>query len=254
MTAASRALPPTEVAAFLDDLLGAERFRQEEPENGLLLDAGRPVQRIGAAVNTTFRAIQGAAEAGVELLLVHHPSWPYIDIGLHERKMERLREVGVSLYGAHASLDAASEIGTGDALAQLIGLTVEGRFAGYLGGQTGVYGGWHGSLQDLVAAVRDALGVDPEVHSNADRCTRLGVITGAGGMTSWLEEAKALGCDTYLTGEGSMYTRLFAKEAGLNLVLAGHYRTEAPGISALARRAAERHGIDWVFIEDDPIG
>ena len=25
-------------------------------------------------------------------------------------------------------------------------------------------------------------------------------------MTNWLEEARALGCDTHLTGEGTMYT------------------------------------------------
>ena len=83
---------------------------------------------------------------------------------------------------------------------------------------------------------------------------RVGIVTGAGGMTSWLEEAIGLGCDTYLTGEGSMYTRLYAKEAGINLILGGHDLTERPGIEALGRRAAERFGIEHRFIEEPHIG
>jgi putative NIF3 family GTP cyclohydrolase 1 type 2 len=51
-----------------------------------------------------------------------------------------------------------------------------------------------------------------------------------------------------------MFTRLFAREAGLDLVLAGHYRTELPGIVALTELAAERHGLDWLVVEDEPVG
>lgn len=243
-----------EIAAVLDVLLDAERYRAEEPENGLLIDAVRSVRRIGAAVNTSRSAIEAAAEAGIDLLLVHHASWPDIDLRLHKRKMDRLRELGISLYVAHASLDAAPEIGTGDALAGLIGLPVEGRFASYMGGDAGVHGGWAGTLGDLAEALQVAIGGSPEVHANLARCERVGMVTGGGGLTSYLDEAIDLGCDTYLTGEGGMYTRLFAKEAGLNLVLGGHYRTEAPGIRALAEHAAGTFALPWLFVEDDAIG
>ena len=250
----ARAVSPTEIAASLDESLDAPRYRAEEPENGLVFDAGRPVRRLGAAVNTTLAAIDAAAEAAVDLLLVHHASWPYIDLRTHEPKMARLRERGISLYCAHASLDAAAGIGTGDVLARLLGITVDGRFAAYLGGQAGVHGAWHGTLDELTATVTSVLGAAPEVHRDADRCERVGIVTGAGSMTGWLQEALELGCDTYLTGEGSMYTRLFAKEAGLNLLLGGHYRTEAPGIRDLTERTAAHFGLDWCFIDDDPIG
>jgi dinuclear metal center YbgI/SA1388 family protein len=243
-----------ELAADLDALLEAARFREEEPENGLIVDAGRPATRLGAAVNTSFAAIERAAEMGVDLLLVHHPSWSHIDQRTHAPKLARLRELGISLYGAHASLDAAPRFGTGDALARLIGLTTEGRFVDYLGGQAGVYGSWDGSLDDLATAVAGAVGGEPEVHRNLGRCKRVAIVPGGGGMTSWLEEALTLGCDTYLTGEGSIFTRLFAREAGLDLVLAGHYRTELPGIVALTELAAERHGLDWLVVEDEPVG
>lgn len=242
------------VAAWLDDLLGAATFRQEEPENGLIVDAGPPVRTVGAAVNTTFAAIEAAAEAGVDLLLVHHASWPYIDLGLHDEKLARLKVLGISLYCAHASLDGAPDVGTGDSLSRLLGLDVQGRFADYHGAPAGVYGLWPGSLDDLVAALVRELGGEPEALRHRQRCDRVGIVTGAGGLTSWVEEARSLGCDTYLTGEGSMYTRLYAKEAGINLVLAGHYRTEAPGIRTLAERTAQHFEVNWAFVEDDPIG
>jgi len=243
-----------EAAAYLDELLDAAAFREHELENGLLVDSGRAVRRLGAAVNTSARAIEQAAESGVDLLIVHHPSWSYIDLRTHQPKMDRLRELGIALYGAHASLDGAPEIGTGAALARLIGLEADGRFATYEGAQAGLHGPWQGTFEELTAAVAAGVGGEPEIHRNAARCTRVGIVTGAGGMTGWLDEALDLGCDTYLTGEGSMYTRSFAREAGMNLILAGHYRTEAPGIQALAERAAADLGLEWVFVDDEPIG
>ncbi len=243
-----------EIAAWLDAELEAARYRAEEPENGLVVDAGREVTLLASAVNTTFRSIELAAAAGAQLVLVHHPSWPYIDRDLHERKLAALADAGVSLYGAHASLDCAPAHGTGHEMARLLGITVEGRFAPYEGSLAGVHGTFEGGWDGLVATVEAVLGSAPEVHRNIDAASRIGIVTGAGGMTGWLEEAVGLGCDTYLTGEGSMYTRLYAKEAGINLVLGGHDLTERPGIEALGERTAERFGIEHRFIEEAHIG
>ena len=251
---ASRGRSAAELADFLDGLLDAAAFRLHEPENGLLIDGQRSVTLIGAAVNTSFAAIETAAEAGCELLLVHHASWSHIDGALHEPKMARLRELGISLYCAHAALDCAPRIGTADALAQLLGIPVEGRFADYEGGLAGIHGPWSGTLDDLARRLAEVLAVAPEVQHNAAACRRVGIVAGAGGLTGWLEEAQRLGCDTFVTGEGSMYTRLFAREAGLNLVLGGHYRTEAPGIRALATELSARQDVPWFFVEDEAIG
>src|SRR5438876_8608428 len=94
-----------EIVGYLDALLRVSEYDEGEPSNGLMLDTGRPVTRIAAAVNTSFRSIAGAAAAGAELLLVHHTTWASIDLHLKERKEEALRAAGVSLYGAHAALD-----------------------------------------------------------------------------------------------------------------------------------------------------
>jgi putative NIF3 family GTP cyclohydrolase 1 type 2 len=243
-----------DIAAWLDAQLDAARYREEEPENGLIVDAGGPLTVVASAVNTTFRSIELAAEAGAGLLLVHHPSWSYIDRDLHERKLAALAASGVSLYGAHASLDCAPEHGTGHELAALLGVAVEGRFAPYEGSLAGVHGTFDGGWDALLERTGEVLGRRPEAHRHRPTATRIGIVTGAGGMTGWLEEAISLGCDTYITGEGSMYTRLYAMEAGINLVLGGHDLTERPGIEALGRRTAARFGLEHRFVEEPHIG
>jgi putative NIF3 family GTP cyclohydrolase 1 type 2 len=50
-----------------------------------------------------------------------------------------------------------------------------------------------------------------------------------------------------------MFGLLFAREAGLNLVLAGHYATEAPAVMALGARLARDLNLDVTFIPEDLI-
>ena len=244
--------PLTDIAAYLGVLLEIERYDEGEPSNGLLVDAGREVSRIAAAVNTSFTSIAAAAETGAELLLVHHTTWASIDHGLKERKEAALREAGVSLYCAHASLDCAPGFSTGDELAKLAGVEIEGRFAEYCGGLAGVRGRASGTFAELVERLGAALGVAVESWQNSETFGHVAIVPGGGGMTNMLDEARSLGCDTYVTGEGSMYTSLFARETGLNLVFGTHYATEAPGIRALADRTAREFDLPWTFVEERP--
>jgi putative NIF3 family GTP cyclohydrolase 1 type 2 len=216
------------------------------------VDAGRPVTRIAAAVNTSFASIGGAAAAGAELLLVHHTTWASIDRHLKPEKEQALRDAGVSLYGAHAALDCASGFGNAHSLARLLSVTVEGSFMEWAGGHAGIYGRAEGTFAELVERARAALGVPVESWQNSDAFGRVAIITGAGLWTAMLDEARNLGCDTYVTGEGAMYTKLFARETGLNLILGTHYATEAPGIKSLAERVAAHFGLPWQFIQEDP--
>jgi dinuclear metal center YbgI/SA1388 family protein len=240
-----------EIAAFLDRLLDAEKFRQHEPEaNGLVFRAGAGVSKFAAAVNTSLTTIVGAAKTGANLMIVHHTTWPGIDRHLHAEKMAALEAAGVSLYCAHSSLDCAPEFGNGWTLARLIGAEVETAFGELAGGQAGVIARYDGTFAELVQMASAQLGVQVEAHQHAKTAGRVAVITGAGGMTSWMDEARQLGADTYLTGEGSMYTRMFARETGMNLIFGTHHATEAPGIKALAGRLEIEASIPWEFIAD----
>lgn len=163
-------------------------------------------------------------------------------MSLFERKMAELASGNISLYVAHSSLDNASEFGTGDSLARLLKMTVMSRFAEYGKGKAGVYGTISKiKFDEFCEKLWRLIGTKVKAYKNgADYVTKLAVVTGKGELTKWLEEAHNLGCDTYLTGEGNAFTKIFAKEIGMNLIFAGHTATERLGALSLGKKIRER--------------
>jgi len=236
-----------------DRILDAPRYEAEEPDsNGLIVRAGAGVSKVAVAVSTSITTVVGAAKAGAQLLVVHHPPWAAVDLSLRDEKLQALEAAQVSLYAAHASLDCAPGFGNGWVLAEMLGVHVDATFEEYHGGHAGVIGAHDGSLAELIQRTQRELSVEVEAHEHAKTCARVAIVTGGGGMTTMLEGARSLGADTYLTGEGGLFTRMFARETGMNLILATHQATEAPGIKALGRRISEEAQIPWEFIPESP--
>jgi putative NIF3 family GTP cyclohydrolase 1 type 2 len=244
-------IPLARIVKHLDDVLEVSKYDEGMPSNGLMLDAGRPVSRLAAAVNTSFASIEGAASAGAQLMLVHHTTWESIDQHLKVLKEDALRAGGISLYGAHAALDCSPEFSNAVTLAAALGVEVEGRFLEYGGGLAGAYGTTGGTFDRFVESVSAVLGIRVDAWQNNDRFGRVGIVPGGGPWTAYVAEAQDLGCDTYLTGEGTMYTKLFARETAMNLILATHYATETHGIKALTQSVAQTFSLPWDFIHED---
>jgi len=239
-----------EVKAYLDDLLQVVGL--DESGNGLVV-GGRPeVRKVGLAVNCSFQAIEGAAQRGCDLLITHHAAWPHVDQHLSAQKYDRLRQLGMNYYAAHESLDLAREFGTSDALARAVRVAVQGTFD-LEGEAVAVHGLTTGHFLEFVVRVGNQLGVEPRKWKNTDSFGHVGLIPGWGGRTNWMAQAQSLGCDTFLTGEASMFGILFAKEAGLNLVVAGHYATETPGMMALSARIARDLKVEVTFIPEEMV-
>ena len=116
----------------------------------------------------------------------------------------------------------------------------------------GVFGRFDvSSFTALVKRAEQVLGVPVESWENSRQFVKGAIATGGAGYTSYLREAQQLDCDTYITGEGSMYTKLFAREVGMNLVFGSHYATELPGIKAFAAYVAGEFGLPWETIAED---
>ena len=243
-----------DIATYLDELLEAPKYEGLEPDsNRLLYRAGAGVSKLVVAVSTSISAIVGAAKAGAQLLIVHHPPWAEVDRHLRDEKMAALEAAGVSLYAAHSSLDCAPKIGNGWALASLLGVTVEQTFMEYHAGHAGVAGPCEErTFGDLIQRASRVLGVQVEAYQHADEFGRVGIVTGGGGNTTDLDAARAIGCDTYVTGEGGLFTRMFAKECGMNLIFGTHQATEAPGIKGIGQLVSDEAQIPWEFIAESP--
>jgi len=241
--------PLAEVKEYLDGLL--HQVDREASGEGLLIEGRSAVTKVGLAVNCSLQSIEGAIERNCDLLITHHTASPSTDAYIVDQKYSRLREVGLNWYVAHDSLDCASDFGTADALARAVGVVPEGRFRPDGKQELGLHGLTAGHFDEFVARVGQRLGVEPRAWKNSDSFGHIGIVTGWGGRPPWMAEARSLGCDTFLTGEAVMFGMLFAREAGLNLIAAGHYATETPGVLALSARLSRELKLDVTFIPEE---
>jgi dinuclear metal center YbgI/SA1388 family protein len=241
---------------FLDDFLDIGTFEDyDQAINGLQVEGRASIRRVAAAVDASQETILRAAEAGADLLLVHHGlfwggSAPIT--GPRFRKLKALLDAGIALYSAHLPLDAHPEVGNCAVLARELEIPVEGPFGQFKGRDMGVWGLVEGTVADLVRNTEEVVGgpvraIIRGADSEAVRAGRVAVVTGA--ATSLLPEAASAGIDTLLTGEAPHHAYHDARELGVNLLLAGHYATETWGVRALGAVLAERFDLDWIFLD-----
>src|SRR5438132_12825949 len=114
-----------DIAQYADEYL---RIREIEdwPNalNGLQLENCGTVRKIAAAVDVSTRALEGAADAKANLLIVHHGMfWPGlrpVTKGLH-RQLTFAFKNDIAIYSAHLPLDLHPEIGNNVLLMRALG-------------------------------------------------------------------------------------------------------------------------------------
>ena len=94
---------------------------------GLLVDAGRPVDKVLTALDITAAVVEEAAREGCQLIVSHHPVIfdPMKRITADDIPALLLKN-GISGICMHTNLDAAPG-GVNDTLADLLGIAREGR-------------------------------------------------------------------------------------------------------------------------------
>jgi dinuclear metal center YbgI/SA1388 family protein len=229
--------------------------------NGIQFETSAPIAKVAAAVDARERTIRAAADAGANLLLVHHGLfWGGVQPfrGPFLRRVRLLIERDVAVYSAHLPLDLHPDIGNNALLARTLGLEPSEGFARYQTVDVGVAGKSEVPTAELVdrAArfarshghiVRTAGPLDGKVTR------RWAICTGAGAGQDTLREATTARIDTLIVGEGPHWTAIDAEETGLTVIYAGHYATETLGVQALAEHVGRAFDLPWVFV-DAPTG
>ncbi len=198
----------------------------------------RSVTRVMLALDATAPAIYAAAEAGGEVRLTHHPPIFRPLEGINNATLTGARVITalsqrVAVLSFHTRLDAAQK-GVNDALVQALGLNADETFGDEetpdIGRVTSLAAPC--SLKDFAEHVKTSL------HAPAVRFTgnlpvkRIAIVGGSG--KDFLHAALEAGADTFITGEIGYNAEIDAAENGLNVILAGHYYTEAPVLDSLA--------------------
>ena len=217
------------------------------------------VEHVAFAVDAAEATIEAAVDAGADALVTHHGLvWGGLDrvTGREYERVAPLVEHDIALYVSHLPLDGHPELGNAAGVAALLDLDELEPF-GSLGPETVGLWGERASplplpeLRDTLDAALDT-GDQPvqTLGFGPDSVEKVAVLTGSG--VDWLDEAQAVGADTLVTGEGKQQVYHEAREAGINVVLAGHYATETFGVRSL-QALAEEWGLETSYI-DHPTG
>ncbi|MFB6307850.1 MAG: Nif3-like dinuclear metal center hexameric protein [Haloarculaceae archaeon] len=250
-----------ELCDRLDDRLDVDAYADVDASaNGLQVGpAATDVEHVAFAVDAAVETIDRANEAGADMLVVHHGLvWGGIDrvTGTTFRRIAPLIDDDMALYAAHLPLDGHQSLGNAAGVADLLDLTnrapfgeVGGEYIGQRGQTTDAY--TPEELRDHLAAELDTGDGDVRVLDFGPSAIRsVAVVTGSG--VDWLDQAVEKGADVLITGEGKGKVYHEAREAGINVVLAGHYATETFGVRSL-QSLVEEWGLETTFV-DCPTG
>jgi dinuclear metal center YbgI/SA1388 family protein len=240
--------PRDEILDFARELLDLDSFEDYGPM-GLQVVGADEVEKVVAAVSSSLELFERAAEAGAQLVIVHHGLlWdadPRIVDGPMRRRLQALFDADLTLAAYHLALDAHPQIGNNVLLARELGVSspekvLELGFGGRLEPPL--------TLDELAQRLLSATGREPQAFDGGpERIERIAVITG--GAARLFPQVAALGYDAFVTGEPSEPTLHAARELGAHFLAGGHYATETFGIKALAEQLARRFDLEWEFLD-----
>ncbi|MGP5493223.1 Nif3-like dinuclear metal center hexameric protein [Psychrobacter celer] len=250
---------------FCDDYLSASAFKDYAP-NGLQVDGGRPIRRIVTGVTACEALIDAAIAEDADAIMVHHGYFwkgePMTITGMKGQRIRKLMQHGISLIGYHLPLDAHPKIGNNAKLAEMLGLTITEALYPHESHPVGNIATCPPqSAESLTQTITQALGRIPlhisghyQYLADADTAVpkllkRIGICTG--GAQDMIEQAAAMGCDAYISGEISERTTHSARELGIDYFACGHHATERAGIQALGDIIAQQFGLSVRFIDID---
>jgi dinuclear metal center YbgI/SA1388 family protein len=238
--------------AYLNDLLRVDVFDDYGP-NGLQVQGRERIRRIVSGVSASLELIERARDCDADAILVHHGwFWRGEDVRVLGQKHKRLRALlaaDLNLYAYHLPLDAHPKLGNNARLAALMNWRADAAFGrqdlGCLGSAPDA-----ATLGELARQLTQRLGRAPLLVGAPEAPVgRLAWCSGA--AQSWIEQAGAAGAATYVSGEISEPTVLYAREMGIGYLACGHHATERYGVQALGEHLAQEFGIEHHHVDID---
>jgi dinuclear metal center YbgI/SA1388 family protein len=237
-----------EIVAFANEFLDIGAYPDYGPM-GLQVVGSWEVRKVACGVSASRELFERTAEAGAQMLVVHHGLFWDKDTRVVDQTMrgrlQALFNADLTLLAYHLALDAHPEIGNNALLAKEFGIEPSEQFTDWgFGGPLAA----PTQISEFSTLVQEKLDRPPLVFSyGPEQIERVAVLTG--GAARYVGEAAAQGYDCFVTGEADEPTKHAAKEAGIHFVAGGHYATETLGVRALAAKLADQFGVEWQFLD-----
>ena len=267
-----------ELIQYLEELAPLELAEGWDNVGLLLGDRNRDVKSVLTCLTLTSNVAAEAIERGVTFVISHHPIlFRAIQRITTEtvagRMLLDLIAARIAVYSPHTSYDSARD-GINRQLASMFDLqdvrairpiteSVSGGSTDITGADRESFGGGrYGRLPNpvplaqFVESVKQRLGLDgiQYVGEPEQIIERVGIACGS--AAEFLSDAVACGCQALLTGEARFHACLEAQDAGVGMILPGHYATERPAMESLAERLTQRFPelhVRASDVEADPI-
>ncbi len=241
-----------EIVTFLDNELRTSAIRDYSC-NGLQVEGTGMISRIAFAVDACMESYHQSVQSGCQMLIVHHGIiWDGIRAirGPVRDQIAFLLSNQLNLYASHLPLDCHPRYGNNSGLAQLLSLKDLKPFGNYKGFEIG-YNGILPQLTPLDTVVQLLCKVlDTEctvLPFGPNEIRSVAIVSGGGGDT--LTEAISKKIDCLITGETIHQNYHAALEGKINVIYAGHYHTEKPGVQALAKLCKKQFGVETLFLD-----
>lgn len=247
----------SELTEFLDNYLEVGEI-DDFSWNGLQFEGKNEVKKALFAVDAGVETFLKASSTKSDIVIVHHGHfWKKQNPSVNswsKKRIEILFKNGISLYACHLPLDRHREVGNNAQIINILGGELYEEFLSHKGKNIGWIGNFQPALplDKIVETLHGELNAECKVMPfGKDKITKAAVCSGGGGYGGFYE-ALEKGADLYITGDTAeiYYT---AKDAGMNVVFAGHHTTETIGLQALMKVVSEKFDIKCTFL-DMPTG
>jgi dinuclear metal center YbgI/SA1388 family protein len=250
-----------ELNQYFNSFLHKEDYDSDISLNGIQISNSAPdekqIKKVAFAVDACEATALKAAEAGADVLFVHHGLfWGHCQTITenHYKRVAAFIKNDLALIAYHIPLDANEFVGNNFGLAQRLGLEKVRPFGKWRGMTLGAIG----ELSQEVTIEELAKKLFPNGENPSHilpfgkkMIKKVAVISGGAGED--FDQAVRIGADAYITGEVSHEDFHGIEESGINVIAGGHYNTETVGVQLVQKRLEEEKGISTVFI-DIPTG
>ncbi|NOZ64304.1 MAG: Nif3-like dinuclear metal center hexameric protein [Caldiserica bacterium] len=232
-----------EIVQYLDEILKVKEI-PDNSKNGLQVENTGDVHRIGIAVDACRECFEEARKRKVDFLLVHHglfwKEMTPITGNLYQR-VKILMEGNIALYAAHLPLDVHAEWGNNAVALDILGWDKGIPFGDY----HGVNLGYEFSLPRPWEKQEIKEWVEKKLHTQAiswdfgvEKIRKGAFISGS--ALALLPQAIERKLDIFITGEPFHTWYWQAKEAKINVLFAGHHKTEILGVREVGRHLSKK--------------
>ncbi|RIY32008.1 Nif3-like dinuclear metal center hexameric protein [Psittacicella melopsittaci] len=238
-----------EIEKIINQLLDSDKY-SDYTVNGLQVQGRDQVHKIVTGVTASQELIDYAIEVKADAILVHHGYfWKGSDprlVGYHYQRIKKLIKNDLNLFAYHLPLDFNLEFGNNVQLAKLFNLNnyyylPESKEILICEAEHEL------DINEFKALVEQALGKQIlHIGKNAkEKIKKIGICSGGG--QSFIDQAYALGCDLYMSGEISEYTTHSAVEQGIHYFALGHHDSERYGVKVLGEYLQQKYNLEVIF-------